>query len=159
MKETAPTISSHLAVQTADPQTLAYGMHDSPVALCAWITERRRNWSDCGGNVEKRFSKDDLLTTMMIYWVTESFVTSVRYYYEARHRPWTPAHNRTPVIEAPTGIAVFPKELLIPPKRWAEQYYNLKRWTVMTAGGHFAHAEEPEQLVQDVRAFFRPLRG
>ena len=96
---------------------------------------------------------------MMIYWVTESFVTSVRYYYEARRRPWTPVHNRTPVIEAPTGIAVFPKELLIPPKRWAEQYYNLKRWTVMTAGGHFAHAEEPEQLVQDVRAFFRPLRG
>jgi len=100
----------------------------------------------------------DLLTTMMIYWVTESFVTSVRYYYEARRHPWTPTHTRTPVIEAPTGIAVFPKELLIPPKRWAEQYYNLKRWTVMTAGGHFAHAEEPEQLVQDVRAFFRQLR-
>ena len=158
IQEAAPTISSHLAVQTADPQTLAYGMHDSPVSLCAWILERRRNWSDCGGNVERRFSKDDLLTTMMIYWVTESFVTSVRYYYEARRRPWTPAHTRTPVIEAPTGIAVFPKELLIPPKRWAEQYYNLKRWTVMTAGGHFAHAEEPEQLVQDVRAFFRQLR-
>jgi pimeloyl-ACP methyl ester carboxylesterase len=158
MQEAAPTISSHLAVQTADPQTLADGMHDSPVALCAWITERRRNWSDCGGDVEKRFSKDDLLTTMMIYWVTESFVTSVRYYYEAQHRPWRPEHNRTPVIEAPTGIAIFPKELLIPPRRWAEKYYNLKRWTIMTAGGHFAHAEEPEQLIQDVRAFFRPLR-
>jgi pimeloyl-ACP methyl ester carboxylesterase len=158
-QEVSPTIVSHLAVQTSDPQTLSYGLHDSPVGLCAWILERRRNWSDCGGDVERRFSKDDLLTTMMIYWVTESFVTSVRYYYEARHRPWTPAHARTPVVEAPTGVAIFPKELLILPRRWAEQYYNLKRWTVMTAGGHFAPMEEPEQLVQDVRAFFRPLRA
>ncbi len=157
-QEAAPHIFSHVAVQTTDPQTLAYGMHDSPVALCAWILERRRNWSDCGGNVERRFSKDDLLTTMMIYWVTETFVTSVRYYYEATHQPWKPAHDRSPVIEAPTGIAVFPKELLIPPKKWAERYYNLKHWAPMTAGGHFAHAEEPRQLVQDIRAFFRTLR-
>ncbi len=157
-QEARPTITSHLAVQTADPQTLAYGMHDSPVSLAAWIVERRRNWSDCGGNVERKFSKDDLLTTLMIYWVTESFVTSVRYYYEAAHNLWQPSHDRTPIVEAPTGIAIFPRELLIPPRRWAEQYYNLKRWTVMTAGGHFAPMEEPEQLVQDVRAFFRTLR-
>ena len=95
----------------------------------------------------------------MIYWVTESFVTSVRYYYEARHHPWTPTHARIPVVEAPTGIAIFPRELLILPRRWAEQYYHLKHWTVMTAGDHFAPMEEPEQLIQDVRAFFRPLRA
>jgi pimeloyl-ACP methyl ester carboxylesterase len=158
-REAAPTIVSHLAVQTSDPQTLAYGMHDSPVAQAAWLVERRRSWSDCGGNVERRFSKDDLLTNIMLYWVTESFVTSVRYYYEAAHNPWTPVHSRTPVVEAPTGIGIFPRELLIPPRKWAERYYNLQRWTPMTAGGHFAPAEEPEQLVKDIRAFFRPVRG
>ena len=158
-QEATGTITSHVAVQTSDPQTLAYGLHDSPVGLCAWILERRRNWSDCNGDVERRFSKDDLLTTMMIYWVTESFVTSVRYYYEARHHLWTPVHQRTPVVEAPTGVAIFPREVIIMPRRWAEQYYNLQRWTVMTAGGHFAPMEEPQQLVQDIRAFYRPLRS
>ncbi|MGH7966473.1 MAG: alpha/beta hydrolase, partial [Candidatus Binatia bacterium] len=157
-REVSGVIVSHVAVQTSDPQTLAYAMHDSPVGLCAWILERRRNWSDCGGEVERRFSKEDLLTTMMIYWVTDSFVTSVRYYYEAAHNPWTPVHSRIPVIESPTAIGVFPRELLIPPRKWAERYYNLKRWTPMTAGGHFAPSEEPDQLVQDIRAFYRSLR-
>jgi pimeloyl-ACP methyl ester carboxylesterase len=154
----APTITSHVVVHTHDPQTLAYGMHDSPAALAAWIVERRRAWSDCGGEVERRFSKDDLLTTLMIYWATESFVTSVRYYYEAKHRPWEASHARTPVVEAPTGIAVFPQDVLIPPRGWAEKYYDLRHWRVMEAGGHFAHAEEPDKLVEDVRAFFRTLR-
>jgi len=158
-REALAHITSHVAVQSTDPQTLAYGMHDSPVGLCAWILERRRNWSDCGGDVERRFSKDDLLTTMMLYWVTESFVTSARYYYEACHQPWTPAHSRSPVIEAPTAVAVFPQELLIPPRRWAEQYYNLQRWTLMPAGGHFAHADEPDALVEDIRAVFRTRRA
>ena len=73
----------------------------------------------------------------------------MRYYYEAREHPWKPLHDRTPVVEAPTGIGVFPRELLIPPRQWAEKYFNLKRWTPMTAGGHFAPSEEPEQLVKD----------
>jgi pimeloyl-ACP methyl ester carboxylesterase len=157
-KEAAPHVVSHVAVQTRDPQTLAYGMHDSPVALCAWILERRRNWSDCGGEIERRFSRDELLTHIMLYWVTDCFVTSVRYYYEARNHPWTPVHTRTPVVEAPTAIGVFPRELLIPPRKWAQQYYNLNRWTTMTAGGHFAPSEEPEQLVADIRAFYRTFR-
>jgi pimeloyl-ACP methyl ester carboxylesterase len=157
-REARPSIISHVAVQTRDPQTLAYGMHDSPVALLAWMLERRRAWSDCGGDIERRYPKDDLLTHIMIYWVTESFVTSVRYYYEARQHPWKALHDRHPVVEAPTGIGVFPRELLIPPRKWAEQYFNLKRWTPMTAGGHFAPSEEPEQLVQDLRAFYRAYR-
>jgi pimeloyl-ACP methyl ester carboxylesterase len=157
-KEAAPHIVSHVAVQTRDPQTLAYGMHDSPVALCAWILERRRAWSDCEGDVERRFSKDELLTHIMLYWVTECFVTSVRYYYEARNHPWKPEHHRTPVVEAPTALAIFPRELLIPPRKWAEGYFNLKRWTPMRAGGHFAPSEEPEQLVSDIRAFYRSFR-
>jgi pimeloyl-ACP methyl ester carboxylesterase len=157
-REARSSIISHVAVQTRDPQTLAYGMHDSPVALPAWILERRRAWSDCGGNVERRYSKDELLTHIMLYWVTECFVTSVRYYYEARQHPWAPSHGRTPVVEAPTAIGVFPRELLIPPRKWAERYFNLQRWTPMTAGGHFAPSEEPEQLVKDIRAFYRSRR-
>jgi pimeloyl-ACP methyl ester carboxylesterase len=157
-REARPGIISHVAVQTRDPQTLAYGMHDSPVALLAWILERRRAWSDCGGNVERRYTKDELLTHIMLYWVTECFVTSVRYYYEARQHPWAPSHDRTPVVEAPTAIGVFPRELLIPPRKWAERYFNLQHWTPMASGGHFAPSEEPEQLVKDVRTFYRSLR-
>jgi pimeloyl-ACP methyl ester carboxylesterase len=157
-REARPAIISHVAVQTRDPQTLAYGMHDSPVALLAWILERRRAWSDCGGDVERRYSKDELLTHIMLYWVTECFVTSVRYYWEARKNPWTPVHDRKPVVEAPTAIGVFPRELLLPPRKWAERYFNLRHWTPMTAGGHFAPSEEPEQLVKDIRAFYRTLR-
>jgi pimeloyl-ACP methyl ester carboxylesterase len=133
-------------------------MHDSPAGLCAWLLERRRNWSDCGGDVERRFPKDELLTHIMLYWLTDCFVTSVRYYYEAAHNPWTPAHSRAPVIEAPTALGIFPRELFIPPRKWAERYFNLKRWTPMTAGGHFAPSEEPEQLVKDLRAFYRSFR-
>lgn len=151
--------SGYSALQTTKPQTIAYALNDSPVGLCAWILEKRRTWSDCGGDVEKRFSKDDLLTTMTLYWLTQSYGTSARYYYEATHNPWQPAHHRTPVVEAPMGVAVFLQEVILMPRRWAERYYNLKRWTVMPAGGHFAPMEEPQRLVEDVRAFFRSLRG
>ncbi|MDP6560983.1 MAG: epoxide hydrolase [Candidatus Binatia bacterium] len=150
--------SGYFALQSTKPQTLAYGLNDSPVGLCAWIVEKRRTWSDCEGDVERRFTKDDLLNTIMLYWITESFGSSVRYYYEATHHPWQPSHNRVPVIEAPTGVAVFPREIILMPRHWAERYYNLKRWTVMPSGGHFAPMEEPESLVEDIRAFFRSLR-
>jgi len=148
----------YFALQTTKPQTVAYALNDSPVGLCAWILEKRRTWSDCDGDVEKRFSKDDLLTTMTIYWVTQSIGTSVRFYYESLHNPWQASHTRRPVVEAPTGIAVFPKENALMPRQWAEGYYNLHRWTVMPSGGHFAPMEEPERLVEDIRAFFRTLR-
>jgi pimeloyl-ACP methyl ester carboxylesterase len=150
--------SGYSAIQTTKPQTLSYALNDSPVGLCAWILEKRRTWSDCNGDVETRFTKDDLLTTIMLYWVTQSIGTSTRYYYEAIHNPWSPAHDRAPVVEAPTGIAVFPKDILSMPRQWAEKYYNLKRWTVMPSGGHFGPMEEPERLVEEIRAFFRPLR-
>ena len=150
--------SGYSALQTTKPQTLAFALNDSPVGLCSWILEKRRTWSDCDGDVEKRFSKDDLLTTMMIYWITQSFGTSARYYYEATHNPWQPSHDRTPVVESPMGVAVFQKEVIVMPRKWAEGYYNLKRWTPMPSGGHFAAMEEPQLLVDDVRAHFRSLR-
>lgn len=151
--------SGYMAIQSTRPQTLAQALNDSPAGLCSWILEKRRAWSDCGGDVERRFSKDDLCTTMTLYWATQSFNTSARYYYEAAHNPWRPSHDRTPVVEAPTGAAVFLKEVMLMPRRWAERYYNLKRWTVMPSGGHFAPMEEPQALIDDIRAFFRPLRG
>jgi pimeloyl-ACP methyl ester carboxylesterase len=150
--------SGYMQLQSTKPQTVAFALNDSPAGLCSWIVEKRRTWSDCDGNVERRFSKDDLCTTMTIYWVTQSYGTSARFYYEAAHNLWQPSHNRQPVVEAPTGVAVFLKEVLLMPRRWAERYYNLKRWSVMPSGGHFAPMEEPERLVKDIRAFFRELR-
>jgi len=109
------------------------------------------------GEVETRFSKDDLLTTIMIYWVTQSFGTSARYYYEAAHRPWTPVHGRMPVVEAPVCVSVLPEEICSAPRRWAERYYNLKQVRHHVSGGHFAAWEEPQAIVTDLRDFFRGL--
>jgi pimeloyl-ACP methyl ester carboxylesterase len=150
--------TSHLVVQSDDPQTLAYGLNDSPIGLLAWILERRRNWSDSGGQVESRFSKDELITTAMIYWLTQSIGTSMRYYWEAQHFTWTPSHDGTPVVPAPTAITLWPQELMLMPNAMMESFYNLKRLTTMPRGGHFHPMEEPELLVEDIRAFFRTLR-
>lgn len=150
--------AGYFALQTTKPQTPAFALNDSPAGLCAWILEKRRSWSDCGGDVETVFSKDDLLTTVMIYWLTQSYGTSARFYYEATHRPWTPSHARMPVVETPTAVAVFRNEVILHPKRWAERYFNLKRWTVHQKGGHFAAAEVPDVMVEELRSFFRTLR-
>src|SRR5579863_720199 len=151
--------AGYMRLQCTKPQTIAAALNDSPAGLAAWIVEKRRTWGDCGGNVESRFSKDDLCTTCTLYWISENYGTSARYYYEAAHNLWQPSHNRTPVVEAPTAAALFLKEVMLMPRKWVERYYNLKRWTVMPSGGHFAPMEEPERLIDDIRAFFRPLRG
>ncbi|MBT2304177.1 epoxide hydrolase [Variovorax paradoxus] len=151
------TESAYSALQCTKPQTIAAALNDSPVGLASWILEKQRSWSDCHGDVETRFTKDDLLTTIMIYWVTQSYGTSARYYYEAAHHPWTPVHDRMPVVEAPVGISVFPEEICCAPRRWAQRYYNLKQWRHHVSGGHFAGWEEPQAIVTDVRDFFRTL--
>jgi pimeloyl-ACP methyl ester carboxylesterase len=151
--------TTHVVVQSTDPQTVAYGLNDSPVGLLAWLVDRRRWWSDCDGDVEKRFSKDDLITTTMLYWLTESYVSSARFYWEAKNDPWQPVDDAKPVVRAPTAVAIFPQELAVMPRAWLKEYYNLQRLSYMPSGGHFAPAEEPEALLEDVRAFFRPLRG
>jgi pimeloyl-ACP methyl ester carboxylesterase len=151
--------SGYSRIQTTRPQTLAYGLEDSPVGLCSWIVEKRRSWSDCDGDVERVFSKDELLTTVALYWLTRSVGSAARYYYEAQHQLWTPSHDRQPVVEAPTGVAVFPRDVVVMPRRWIERYHNLQRYTQMPRGGHFAPMEEPVRLVDDLRSFFRSLRG
>jgi len=139
--------------QSTKPQTVGYGLDDSPVGLAAWIVEKFKTWSDSDGNIEKRFTKDELLTNVMLYWVTQSGASSARIYYE-NARAAGPARK----VEVPTACAVFPKELAFPPRRWVEATHNLTRWTEMPRGGHFAALEEPGLLVDDIRAFFRTLR-
>lgn len=158
MQRRMATANAHVAVHTADPQTLAYGLNDSPAGLAAWILERRRLWSDHDGDVFDAISRDDLLAGLSLYWFGGSIGTSMRYYWEQWKNPVRIMHERSPELEAPTGIAVFPNDLIFVPRVVAERHTNLHRWTVMPRGGHFAAAEEPDLLVDDLRAFFRPLR-
>jgi pimeloyl-ACP methyl ester carboxylesterase len=143
-------------IQGTKPQTLSYGLNDSPVGLAAWIVEKFRTWSDCDGDVESVFTRDELLTNVMIYWVTETISSSTRLYYETRQRPLS--LSQTNRIKVPVGMALFPKELPIPPRELAERGLNIARWTTMPTGGHFAAMEQPELLAEDLRAFFRELR-
>jgi pimeloyl-ACP methyl ester carboxylesterase len=142
-------------IQGTKPQTLGYGLNDSPAGLAAWIVEKFRTWSDCGGDLEKSFTKDELLTHIMVYWVTQSITSSTRLYCENRRQGRMGLDQR---VEIPTGCAIFPKEIYRAPRKWAEQRFNVQHWTTMPRGGHFAAMEEPELLAQDLREFFRPLR-
>ena len=140
-------------IQGTKPQTLGVGLTDSPAGLASWIVEKFHAWCDCGDNIESRFSKDDLLTNITIYWATETAASSTRIYYESRVAP--PVQGR---VTVPTACALFPKEITTPPRKWVEARYNLVRWTPMPRGGHFAALEQPDLLVGDVREFFRTLR-
>jgi pimeloyl-ACP methyl ester carboxylesterase len=144
-------------IQSTKPQTLSYGLNDSPVGLAAWIVEKYRTWSDCNGDVERRFTKDELLTTITLYWVTQTINSSTRLYYETQRHPWTMQQGERVVV--PTAMAVFPKEISRPPREWGERSFHVQRWTEMPRGGHFAALEEPTLLAEDIRAFFRPMRG
>lgn len=143
-------------IQGTKPQTLAYGLNDSPVGLAAWIVEKFRSWSDCDGDVERRFTKDELLTNVMIYWVTQTIHSAIRLY--AEDIGLTPILQEGQYIEVPAGVAIFPKELGLPPRELGERFLRIQRWTEMPRGGHFTAFEEPELLAQEMRAFYRPLR-
>jgi len=152
----ATTETGYQAIQSTKPQTLAYGLTDSPAGLAAWIVEKFRTWSDCQGDVEQSFTKDELLTNITLYWVTGTIGSSMRHYYELLHpdRATAPPH-----VTVPTAYAEFPGEIYPAPRPWAEMVYrNLVRWTPMPRGGHFAALEEPELLVDDIRAATRPYR-
>jgi pimeloyl-ACP methyl ester carboxylesterase len=140
-------------IQGTKPQTLGFALDDSPSGLAAWIVEKFRAWCDCEGNVESRFTKDELLTNITLYWVTQTGTSSARIYYENRVAP--PRQER---VSVPTACALFPKEIVVPARKWVEARYNLVRWTEMPRGGHFAALEQPDLLVADVRDFFRSIR-
>tara|TARA_R110001583_G_scaffold195551_1_gene376008 strand:+ start:19782 stop:20936 length:1155 start_codon:yes stop_codon:yes gene_type:complete len=144
-------------IQSTKPQTLSYGLMDSPVGLAAWIVEKFRTWSDCGGNIEDTYTKDELLTNITLYWLTRSINSSMRLYFESRQDPLI--LKKGEFIQPPTCVAIFPKDILCPPREWAERIFaNLQRWNVMPSGGHFPALEVPELLVKDIRAFFRNKR-
>jgi pimeloyl-ACP methyl ester carboxylesterase len=156
MGEFVKNETAYQQIQGTKPQTLGYALNDSPVGLAAWIVEKFRTWSDCGGDVERRFSKDELLTNIMIYWVTQTINSSVRLYCETmRSGRFAAAAER---VRVPTGCSIFPKELYRPPRRWAEAHYDVVQWSTHASGGHFAALEEPAALVEDLRSFFRKLR-
>jgi pimeloyl-ACP methyl ester carboxylesterase len=142
--------------QGTKPQTLAFGLNDSPVGLAAWIIEKFQTWTDCGGELERAVTRDELLTNVMIYWVTETIHASTRLYHESRARPLRLSPSNR--VAAPTAVALFPREIPMPPRALAERGYNIQRWTVMPQGGHFAALEQPALLAEDIRASFRPLR-
>ena len=143
-------------IQGTKPQTLAYGLNDSPAGLASWIVEKYRTWSDCGGDVEKSYTKDELLTIVTIYWVTQTISSSTRMYFENQKNLWVMEQDQK--VPAPAGMAMFPQEISKPPREWGERSYDVRRWTEMTQGGHFAALEEPQLLAEDVRAFFRDFR-
>lgn len=153
----AKLTTSHMTVQSTDPQSLAFAFNDSPVGLAAWLIERRRAWSDCQGDVEKAFSRDQLITSIMIYWITQTIGTSMRFYWETarENRPITGPIR----IDAPLAIGVLPADISALPRKHAQEDTDLRQWTRFSRGGHFGPAEVPDLLVDDLRSFFRPLRS
>jgi pimeloyl-ACP methyl ester carboxylesterase len=156
MRESMRDEMGYQAIQGTKPQTLGYGLADSPAGLAAWIIEKFRAWGDTGTELLSRFTKDELLANVTLYWLTNTITSSTRLYYESRRSGRLgPVEAR---VEVPTGCAIFPHEMYRPPRRWAERLYNVQRWTTMPSGGHFAALEEPRLLVDDIRAFFRGYR-
>ncbi len=148
---------AYAALQTTKPQTISYALSDSPVGLAGWIVEKFRAWSDCNGEIEKSYTKDELLTNIMIYWVTGTISSSARLYLEDTFQS-TPQLSMGQYIEVPAGIATFPKDLTYPPRELGERFLRVARWTEMPRGGHFAALEEPELYANDVREFVSTLR-
>jgi pimeloyl-ACP methyl ester carboxylesterase len=146
--------SGYSKQQSTRPQTLGYGLTDSPAGQAAWILEKFWAWTDCGGHPENIFTRDELLDNVMLYWVTATAASSARLYWESFGK-----RRATQQIAVPTGVAVYPKEIVAPVRRWMEaSYTNIRHWNEMPKGGHFAAFEQPELFVADVRTFFRMLR-
>lgn len=150
------TEGAYVAIQSTKPQTLAYALTDSPAGLAAWLVEKFRAWSDCDGDVERTFTLDDLLTNISLYWFGNTLDASLRLYKEGALCPLAFACSER--VTPPMGMALFPRELPTPPRSWVERVFNVQRWTPMPKGGHFAALEQPDLLVEEIRAFFRPLR-
>ena len=146
--------------QATKPQTLSYAMMDSPVGVAAWIIEKFNSWSDTDGdNIESAHTKDSLLTNIMVYLVTKTFNTASWIYYGRREEGGRLLSTDNRRVEVPTAAALFPAELLAwPPRSYVERLYNITHWSEMPRGGHFAALEEPELLIDDIRAFARTLR-
>jgi pimeloyl-ACP methyl ester carboxylesterase len=154
------TERGYTAIQSTKPQTLGYALNDSPAGLAAWILEKWRSWSDCHGDLESAFSRDFLLTVVTLYWVTSTVTSSMRDYYDNRRWQGEPRLGPEDIARVPAAVAVFPHMLVPegePPREWAERLYDIRRWTVMPRGGHFAAAEQPDLVARDIAAFFATM--
>jgi pimeloyl-ACP methyl ester carboxylesterase len=140
-------------IQGTKPQTLGYALNDSPAGQAAWIMDKVQVLCDCPGGHEDKFTKDELLANITLYWVTQTATSASRIYFESRRAAGGPAEY----VDVPTAAALFPNEIALPPRAWAEARFNIVRWTEMPHGGHFAALEEPELYIDDVRAFFSSL--
>ncbi|MFD9960140.1 epoxide hydrolase family protein [Amycolatopsis sp. NPDC058986] len=147
---------AYAAMHRTKPQTAAFGLADSPAGLAAWIVEKLRSWSDCDGDVERRFTKDEILTNVTLYWLTETIGSSMRMY---RANAAIPPAQLTRRVEVPSGFSIFRGDLVRPPRAWLERTANVVRATEPTRGGHFAAFEEPELYAEELREFFRPYRA
>ena len=152
--------SAHVWMHGLEPQTLAAAMHDSPAGMMAWLLHRRHWWSQDRGDISDAFDRDFLLANFTLYWMTDTFASSVRSYRDMIFtNQWTPSHDRKPVVEAPTGITWFDDDDSSGQSRfWAPEYYNLVRWSGQATGGHFAAWEQPATVVDELRQTFRLLR-
>jgi microsomal epoxide hydrolase len=156
---------AYASIQGTRPYTLAASLNDSPIGLAAWIIDKFQAWSDCDGNVETRFTKDELLTNVTIYWATATIDSAFLPYYDFMNSGaarWTVEGIKEKLGASdvpPAAFAIFPKDISQPPREWAERFFNVQRWTEMPRGGHFAAMEEPELMADDLRAFFRPMRN
>lgn len=146
----------HMIVQSTVPDILSVGLNDSPAGLASYLVEKYRRWSDCDGDVERRFSKDQLCDYLTMYWATETIGSSMRLYWGERSDRWRPTAGET--VDVPAACGVFPAEIINPPREWtARLLADLRSWTEMPRGGHFAAHEEPELLANDLRAFAADL--
>lgn len=161
------TEGAYASIQSTKPQSLAYGLNDSPAGLAAWIVEKFFDWSDNAGNLENVFTKDEMLTNITIYWATQTINSSFRLYYEAiqalmqakynplvKLNPFDKTGNRS---TPPAAFAIFPKDISRPPREYAERFFNVQRWTEMDRGGHFAALEQPDLLADDILQYINEL--
>jgi len=155
LKQLSRDEAGYASEQSTKPQTVGVALNDSPAGLLAWIVEKFRSWSDCDGDPENVFTRDQLITNVMLYWVTQTSTSSARLYWEHQRGPGEPAPE---YVGVPTGVARYPKEILRLPRAWVERRYNVTYWADMPRGGHFAAMEQPELFVDDVRTFFRTVR-
>jgi pimeloyl-ACP methyl ester carboxylesterase len=150
------TEGAYAAMHRTKPQTAAVGLTDSPAGLASWIVEKLRGWSDCDGDVERSYTKDEILTNVTIYWLTGTIASSMRMY---RANAAIPPAQLARRVEVPSGFSLFPGDVLRPPRAWLERTANTVRVTEPPRGGHFAPFEEPELYAQELRDFFRPYRS
>ena len=143
-------------MQRTKPQTTAFGLTDSPAGLAAWIVEKFRAWSNCDGDVERCFTKDELLTNLTLYWLTGTISSSMRMY---QANGLIPSAQQARRVEVPSGFSLFAGDVVRPPRQWLERIANVVRFTEPASGGHFAPVEEPELYAAELREFFRPYRA